>query len=221
MFVVSIAGLKRAIITGGTGGLGSAIARKLEEEKWEVLALGRSDLNLLDAEAVGEFFVRNSCDLLVCAAGVVKDETLFRMSESTWDEVFLLNYSAARLSALAALQRMVERRSGHIVFLSSYAAKHPVTGQAAYATAKAALLGLTKELAAAYGPYGIRINAVLPGFVETPMTQEISKGGRDEVLKQHTLGKFNTPAAVANFISFLHAHLPCTSGQVFQLDSRP
>ncbi len=221
LFGAKIVGLKRAIITGGTGGLGSAIARKLKEEEWEVLALGSDDLNLTDPGAVGDFFRRNPCELLICVAGLVRDEIIFRMSERSWDEVFCINYTAARLTAFAALQRMMERGTGHIVFISSHAAIHPAPGQAAYASAKAALLGLTKDLAGEYGSSGIRINAVLPGFLETPMTQGIEGSRREEVLKAHALGKFNTTAAVAGFIWFLHEHLPFTSGQVFQLDSRP
>ena len=177
-------------------------------------------IQLQNREVVEEFFTRDPWDLIVCAAGMVQDETLFRMTESTWDEVFHLNYTAARECAIAALPRMVEQVSGHIVFISSYAALHPATGQSAYATAKAALFGLTKELAAEYGSHGIRINAILPGFLDTKMTQQISSFRRDEIQNLHALREFNTPKVVADFIWFLNAHLPFTSGQVFQLDSR-
>jgi len=82
------------------------------------------------------------------------------------------------------------------------------------------LLGLTRALAAAHGARGIRVNAILPGFLDTRMTREVTARRREAVLGEHTLGCFNTPAAVAGFIRFLHEHLPHTSGQVFQLDSR-
>ncbi len=115
---------------------------------------------------------------------------------------------------------MRERNGGHIIFISSYSAIHPPIGQAAYAASKAALLGLTQGLAAELGPMGIRVNAVLPGFMETPMTCAVSDGRRIEILSDHSLGRFNTPAIISKFIRHLQEDLVHTSGQVFNLDSR-
>lgn len=91
----------------------------------------------------------------------------------------------------------------------------------AYATAKAALLGLTTALADEHGPSGLRVNAILPGFLETKMTRAVSGKRKSEVLENHALGRFNTPDAVAAFIFHLQEDLPHTSGRIFQLDSRP
>jgi 3-oxoacyl-[acyl-carrier protein] reductase len=220
LFGVIIFGLKRAIITGGTGGLGTAIAEAFRKADWDVLALGRKDLDLTDQQAVDSFFRAQPCDLLVCAAGLIEDEPLARMQESSWDRVFEVNYEAAQRCAPAAIVGMEERRRGHIVFISSHAAIHPAVGQAAYAMAKAALLGLTVALAERWGHKGIRVNAILPGFLETPMTAPVSAKRRDVVRAAHHLGRFNTPEAAAEFIFFLHTHMHHTSGQVFQLDSR-
>ena len=115
---------------------------------------------------------------------------------------------------------MIQQGNGHIVFISSYSALHPPLGQLAYATAKAALLGLTQSLARENGHHGIRVNAVLPGFLETRMTELVSEKRKIEILANHTLGRFNTPVEVAKFIRYLHQDLCHTSGQVFQLDSR-
>jgi 3-oxoacyl-[acyl-carrier protein] reductase len=115
---------------------------------------------------------------------------------------------------------MIARGHGHIIFISSRSAKHPPIGQAAYATAKAALLGLTADLASRHGPSNIRVNTVLPGFMETRMTENITQTRRQQVLADHSLGRFNTCRQTAAFIRFLHHELPHTSGQVFQLDSR-
>lgn len=221
LFGVRIAGLKRAIITGGTGGLGSAIAWKFRAGGWEVVCLGRNDLDLSDSAAVESFFAGIECDLLVCAAGIIRDQPVSRMEESEWDDVFRLNFSAAARCATAALQGMAERRRGHVVFISSYAAVHPAVGQAAYATAKAALLGMTKDLAAEHGGKGVRVNALLPGFLETAMTEAVSPKRREIVRKLHMLGEFNTVEAAADFLWFLETAMPHTSGQAFQLDSRP
>ncbi|MEP3213838.1 MAG: SDR family oxidoreductase [Luteolibacter sp.] len=214
-------GVERAIITGGTGGLGSAMADCLKTGAWEVVQLGRKDLDLSDHSALAAFFSSEKCDLLVCAAGMIRDQPLSRMEEDAWDEVFLVNFTAARDCARAAISQMVERGRGHIIFISSYAAVHPAIGQAAYATAKAALHGLTKGLAEEHGRNGIRVNAVLPGFLETPMTAAVSEKRREIVRNLHFLGELNTPESAAEFIRFLHERMPHTSGQVFSLDSRP
>ena len=79
---------------------------------------------------------------------------------------------------------------------------------------------LAKSLARELGPAGIRVNTLLPGFLDTPMTAGLSGERREEVRRAHVLGRFNTPEAVASFLVHLHDHLPHTSGQVFQLDSR-
>ncbi len=213
--------MKRVIVTGGTGGLGNAICGKFQEEKWEVVALGSADLDLTDKDAVQRFFARECCDLLVCAAGIIRDQPIVRMEEGEWDDVFRVNFTAAKLCAEAAIPVMSASGGGQVVFISSYAAVHPAVGQAAYATAKAALLGLTKELAAQYGRENIRVNAVLPGFLETPLTVAVKERRKDAVKELHFLGKFNTPAVVADFIWFLQERMPFTSGQSFCLDSRP
>jgi 3-oxoacyl-[acyl-carrier protein] reductase len=213
--------VERAIITGGTGGLGSAIASCLSDADWDVLQLGRKNLDLGDRDALKTFFSAEKCDLLICAAGMIRDQPLSRMEVDAWDEVFKVNFTAARDCACAAIPAMAEKGKGHIIFISSYAAEHPAIGQAAYTTAKAALHGLTKALAEAHGSNGIRVNAVLPGFLETPMTSTVSEKRREIVKSLHFLGELNTSQSAAEFIRFLHERMPHTSGQIFSLDSRP
>jgi 3-oxoacyl-[acyl-carrier protein] reductase len=173
-----------------------------------------------DPEAVRAYFAPLETELLVCAAGVTRDVPLARMTEGDWDEVLAVNLHAAARCARTVLDGMLERQRGHIVFVSSFSALHPPAGQAAYAAAKAGLLGLTRSLARETGAANVRVNAVLPGFLETAMTRGVSSVRRDEVRAAHALGRFNTPAAVARFLRVLHDELPHTSGQVFQLDSR-
>lgn len=215
-----IAELKRVIITGGTGGLGTAIAREFSGNGWEVIALGSKDLDLMDGLAVQRFFDEQACDLLVCSAGIIRDAPLTRMEEEEWDEVIGVNYEAAVRCALAVVPGMLEKRRGHVVFISSYAALHPAVGQAAYAVAKAALHDLAKELAERYGQEGLRFNVVLPGFLETRMTEAVSTKRKEVIRSAHVLREFNTVAAGAEFVRFLEEKLPFTSGQVFSLDSR-
>jgi 3-oxoacyl-[acyl-carrier protein] reductase len=208
------------VVTGGGGGLAQAIVSAFTSVEWEIATPNHVELDVTESSAVTRFFESRTVDLLVCAAGAIRDGRLLSLDESTWDEILAVNYQGAAACACAALPRMIERGIGHIVFISSYSAIHPPLGQAAYATAKAALLGLTESLAQKAGTQGIRVNAILPGFLETGMTQSVSPQRKAEILASHSLGCLNTPSAVGGFIRYLHESLPHTSGQTFQLDSR-
>lgn len=212
--------MKQLVITGGGGGLGRAVVEAFRSAEWEISAPGHAELDVTDAAAVRTFFEGRHVDLLVCAAGVIRDAPLQLTDENGWDEVLSVNFQGAAACAEAALPGMNERGRGHIIFISSRSALHPPLGQVAYATAKSALLGLNQELSRTYGRRGIRVNTLLPGFLETSMTRAVSTKRREEILASHHLGSFNTPDAVAAFIHFLHHRLPHTSGQVLQLDSR-
>lgn len=210
---------EQVVITGGAGGLAQALATAFHPFA-QVETPSREDLDVTRREDVGAWFDHRQVDLMVCNAGATRDGPLARMSESDWDQLIAVNLSGAALCAAAVAPGMVERGAGHIVFLSSFSALHPPAGQAAYAAAKAGLIGLMKSLAAELGPHGIRVNAILPGFLETRMTASVSPERKILVREQHVLGRVNTPEAVARFLHCLHFDLPHTSGQVFQLDSR-
>lgn len=211
---------QRLLLTGGSGGLGQAVLTEFRGDAWEICAPTRDEVDVCDREAIRAFFHGRSIDLLICAAGAIADAPLARFSEPTWNETVAVNFQGAADCAAAALPAMLAQQSGHIVFISSYSAVHPPIGQAAYATAKAALIGLTEELARLHGHRGVRVNAILPGFLETRMTESVTTRRKAAILASHALGRFNTPSVVAGFIRHLHDRLPHTSGQVFQLDSR-
>jgi 3-oxoacyl-[acyl-carrier protein] reductase len=212
--------MNQAVITGAGGALGSAIVAAFKSPDWKIFGPPSADLDVCDQTLVQGYFARQSVDLLVCAAGTTCDMPLARLTESAWDEVFAVNFKGALNCARAALPGMVERRSGHIIFISSFSAFHPPVGQAAYATAKAALLGLAKDLARSHGCNGIRVNVILPGFLESRMTASVTAQRREAIRAVHLLGQFNGAHEVAKFVRHLHHDLPHTSGQVFQLDSR-
>ena len=209
-----------AVITGGRGGLAQAIAAALNRPGWRIETPGRTELDVREREMVRLYFAGRQVSLLICNAGLTRDVLLARMRPDDWQEVWNTNFRGAKHCVEAALPGMRRLGGGHIIFISSYSALHPPIGQLAYATAKAALLGLTEALARELGPEQIRVNAILPGFLETKMTRSVSQQRRDALIGQHALGRFNTCEAAADMIAFLHHSLPHTSGQTFQLDSR-
>ncbi len=212
--------VQKLVITGGEGDLAKALIAEFENASWTVEAPGRTCLDVTSPSTIRSYFSSRDVDLLICNAGMVRDALLARLNPDGWEDVWKANYRGALDCAREALPGMTNRGSGHVVFLSSHSALHPPLGQAAYAAAKAALLGLTVDLARQYGPSGIRVNCILPGFLETRMTSTLTDQRRRDVLAEHALGRFNTPCHAARFIRFLHEDLPHTSGQCFQLDSR-
>lgn len=213
--------IAQAVITGAEGCLGRALSASLVSVGMKVMAPGRSELDVSDSGKVKAYFsVKGEVDLLICNAGVTEDKPLLRMTAEDWDRVMEVNLKGSLRCAREVARGMIKRRRGHIVFISSFSAIHPPIGQANYAASKAAMLGLMKSMARELGPRNVRVNAILPGFLETRMTEGLGDLVKASAMKKHVLGRFNTPQSVADFVGFLHHQMPNTSGQTFNLDSR-
>jgi 3-oxoacyl-[acyl-carrier protein] reductase len=211
---------KIAVITGGHGDLAKGIARSLCEASFEVRAPSRTELDVTDASSVSRYFDSlERLDLLVNNAGITGDGLIARQNPGDWSAVIDTSLKGAHLCSQAAALIMMRQRDGHIVNIGSYSADHPPVGQTAYAAAKAGLVGLTKSFAKELGKRNLRVNCVLPGFLETKMTANLSEAAMAEAKKRHQLGRFNTVEEASRFITFL-ATTEHISGQVFQLDSR-
>ena len=210
-----------ALITGGRGVLAQAIAAELATQGWEVIAPPRTVLDVREPESILRVVDQlPRLDLLVNNAGLRLDATLLKMPAADWDAVLDTNLRGAWRCSRAVLPLMQLQGRGHIVNIGSYTARHGVAGQTAYGAAKAGLLALTQSFAAETGPDQIRVNAVLPGWMPTPFNQDLPPAVHEAARRSHHLGQFNTPEHTARFIVFLHS-MPWTSGQIFQLDSRP
>jgi len=161
-------------------------------------------------------------DVLVNNAGLAEDGAFWSISEESWERVLAVNLKGAMLCAQAVARCMARRGTGHIVNISSFAARQGTRGQASYAAAKAGLLGLSQSLAREWGAGAaaeIRVNAVLPGVLPTRMTRHLSAAALSEASAANALGRLNSVDEVASFVVFL-ASMKNVSGQIFQLDSR-
>jgi 3-oxoacyl-[acyl-carrier protein] reductase len=223
-------GSKTAIVTGGTRGIGLAIAKRLAHDGYDlvvnyrgdedVAAAARAELGQLGrkveviaadvatADGAGRIVETamqtfGRLDVLVNNAGITRDTLIMRMSEDDWDAVLTTNLKGAFLCSKAAIRPMLRQRSGRIVNLSSVVGIGGNAGQANYAAAKAGLIGFTKSLAKEVASRNITVNAVAPGFIETRLTDVLPQEIKDTLLKNTPLGRFGTPDDVAGAVAFL------------------
>jgi NAD(P)-dependent dehydrogenase (short-subunit alcohol dehydrogenase family) len=209
-----------AVVTGGKGDLARAICARLSDRHYQVHSPDKKALDITEPERVRAFFSQiERIDLLINNAGAREDSTIAKMTEGAWDRVIAINLRGAFLCSQAVSMKMIAQRSGHIINIGSFSARFGNFGQTNYAAAKAGLIGLTQSLAREMGKRGVRVNCVLPGFLETKFIASVPAEIRKKILQTHELGKFNTIEEAARFIAFLDT-LTFVSGQVFQLDSR-
>lgn len=217
------------LVTGGTRGIGKAIATYLARKGAHVIIGGRNEqtvqeeastlaslgvkslglkLDVSNPDDVKNGFerIRNEfkrIDILVNNAGITKDGLLMRMKEESWDAVIEVNLKGVFLCTKEAISDMVKQRYGRIVNITSVAGFMGNPGQANYSAAKAGIMGFTKTVAREYANRGITVNAVAPGFIETSMTDVLPDNLKEEVKKLIPIGRFGDVNDVANAALFL------------------
>ena len=218
-----------AIVTGGSRGIGLAIARSLAESGASVVVSGRDAGRLEKAageiEAAGgtvlaivaDVAKREDADRLVDAArkrfgridvlvnnaGITRDQLLVRMTDDDWDQVLDTNLRGVFLMTRAAGKVMMRQRSGRIINISSTAGAMGNPGQVNYSAAKAGVIGLTKAAARELAHWNILVNAVAPGLIETDMTASIPADAREALLRQVPLKRAGAAREVAEVVRFL------------------
>ena len=218
-----------AIVTGGTRGIGKAVAEGLAKRGVNLVVAGRnveaagkvaSSLSALGVKVLGmRLDVSNAgevekvfedarkefqrIDILVNNAGITKDGLLMRMREEDWDSVLDINLKGVFLCSREAIKDMARQRYGRIINISSVAGFMGNPGQANYSAAKAGMAGFTKTVAREYASRGVTVNAVAPGFITTSMTDVLSDKVKEEMLKFIPLGRFGTVEDIANAVIFL------------------
>jgi 3-oxoacyl-[acyl-carrier protein] reductase len=157
-------------------------------------------------------------DVLVINAGITRDALLPRVKETDWDKVMDVNLKGSFNLCRSCVPLMKESDGGHIILISSRSALKGKAGQAAYAAAKAALLGMGVSLARELAQDNIRVNTIIPPYIDTDMGME-SEQAMEMAQAQSVLGTIGDTAEVASFIAWL-ASTERITGQVFTLDSR-
>jgi 3-oxoacyl-[acyl-carrier protein] reductase len=141
--------------------------------------------------------------ILVNNAAITRDGLMLRMKQADWDEVINTNLTGVFLCTQAVLPMMTKARKGRIINLTSVVAQMGNVGQVNYMSAKAGLIGFTKAVAREYASRNITVNAVAPGFIETPMTAALSEAARNAMLDQIPLKRPGSDQDVANAVAFL------------------
>jgi len=236
-----------AAITGGASGLGRAIGLRLRDEGWNVVVLDRAGSDREGAAELDAGIAAIACDVtkaasvnaafdeiqrrhgyldaLICSAGVLRVGSLGEMSDEEFSLVLDVNVRGSWLAAKAALpllRRREEPAVGGIVFLASIAALRHRVNTGAYAASKSAVVALSKILAAEVAVDGIRVNAVAPSTVDTPMTHEHFSpldGATYRANSPSPLGRYGTPDDIAALVSFLlRRDAAFISGAVIPID---
>ena len=237
---------KTAVVTGGSRGIGRAICLKLagqganivlnfagneaaaEETRSQCEALGVRALavkgDVADAEACNALIEKavsgfGGVDILVCNAGVPRDNPLMRMSDEEFQKVIDTNLKGTFHCMRAAIRPMMKKRRGRIISISSVVGLMGNAGQINYAASKAGVIGMTKSLAREVASRHITVNAVAPGFIKTDMTAVLSDSVKEGILHGIPLGELGEAEDVANAVLYLASdEAAYITGQVISVD---
>ena len=211
---------KTALVTGATGGIGGSIARALHAQGAHVVLSGTREnvlaevasglgerasvvaANLSDSAAVDGLIGKaeeaaGQVDILVANAGITRDGLMLRMKDEDWEQVIKVNLESYYRLSRAALRGMMKRRFGRIIGITSVVGVTGIPGQANYAASKAGMIGFSKALAQEVASRNVTVNCVAPGFIESPMTDELNDAQRQAIMGKIPAGRLGSGTDVA------------------------
>lgn len=220
---------KVALVTGAAQGIGKAVAlllarhgadivvsdinlEKAEETAKEIESIGPKAMaikvnvaSLNDVERMVEAVLKKfgRIDILINNAGITRDKLILRMTEEDWDIVLNVNLKGTFNCTKAVVRHMAKQRSGKIVSIASVVGEMGNAGQVNYAASKAGVIGLTKTIAREFAKRGINVNAIAPGYIETPMTEFLSDKVKEELKRLIPMERLGKPEDVAEAVLFL------------------
>ena len=233
---------KTAFVTGGTGGIGQAICERFAREGAEVIAADlqnpagqKEGIEFVSYDVTNEATVVSTfdqlakdwdkLDILVNAAGVEIEKTIEETSLEEWNRIFAINVTGMFLTSKYALPLLRKSEGASVINFGSYDGYIADPGLAAYCATKGAVHALTKAMACDHGPEGIRVNAICPGYVDTPMLQSFfGESGDIESLKKavrdvHPMRTYGQPEDIANLVNWLASdEARYASGQLWVMD---
>jgi 3-oxoacyl-[acyl-carrier protein] reductase len=229
-----------AVVTGGSRGIGRAIATVLRGAGARVALIARNSTSVVQAaDEIGGLGIAadvadvkdvdravqqieeelGPVDILVNNAGVTRDGLLARMSQDDWDTVLNVNLKGAFNMTKRVTRPMMKRRSGRVINVTSIVGLMGNAGQANYAASKAGMIGLTKAIARELASRNVLVNAIAPGFIDTEMTRALNETQRTTLIGQIPLGRLGVGEDVANAVLFLSSNLAAyITGQVLVVD---
>lgn len=236
---------KKALVTGGSKGIGRAIVETFLKNGAEVYTLSRTPgdlagLEALASEAGTQVHYRavdvadetaittlmkeilkesGGLDAVVNNAGITRDGLIARMSADAWNDVLRVNLASAFYICKAVSMSMLSRRGGSIINMSSVVGLHGNAGQTNYAASKAGLIGLTKSLAQELAPRGVRVNAICPGFIGTEMTEQLNEDQKKALFARIPMARMGSTEEIARVALFLASDLSTyVTGQALSVD---
>ncbi|GAA4452294.1 3-oxoacyl-[acyl-carrier-protein] reductase [Phytohabitans houttuyneae] len=235
-----------ALVTGGSRGIGRAVVLQLARDGYDVSLCYQSNeeaaervakeaaesggrvlarrVDVGDADSVRAFVTETErelgdVDAVVTSAGIIRDKPLALMADADWHAVTRVNLDGTYYACRAVIRRMMRRRRGAIVTVSSVAGVSGNATQTNYSASKAGIIGFTKALAKEVGRHGIRVNAVAPGFIETDMIADLPAAHTDAMRNQVSMGRFGQAEEIAEVVSFLvSGRASYLHGQVLTVD---
>ena len=217
---------KNIIVTGASGGIGNSIVEKLYDNGANILATGTKiekleelkkkyqnikilKFDISQHEEIDEFInnatteLGGSLDCIINNAGITRDNLTIRMSLEEWQKVIDINLTSTFLMCKHSIKKMLKNKSGKIINITSVVGHTGNAGQANYTASKAGIVAMSKSLAIEYAKKNINVNCISPGFISTPMTQQIDEKFKETIIAKIPSNRLGKPEDIANAVIFL------------------